>query len=95
MTTLRDYPYWSAETPEDVKTQLRLITNLRKDDITQISNLTNIFIGGRKVGKIPSASNDVTAIDRIGDFNVTATYAYYLINNSGTAEWRRVAVGAW
>jgi hypothetical protein len=95
MTTLRNYPYWTAENLQDVIEQLRLITSLRKDDISVIQNLTNIFISGRKVGRVPSASNDVIDGDKIGDFNVTATYAYFLIDNAGTGEWRRVAVGSW
>lgn len=97
MTTLvsfKDYPYWPAETQEDVKQQLREITSVRKEDITQIGNLVNIFMQGRKVGKIPSASNDVTANDKVGDFNIDASFAYFLVDNAGTGVWRRVAVGS-
>jgi hypothetical protein len=35
----------------------------------------------------------VLSTDNVGDFNVTSTYAYFLINNSGTNEWVRIAVG--
>lgn len=93
MTTLKEYPYWPAETLDDLKSQIRDITNTRKDDISQIQNLTNIFVSGRSVGRIPSSSIDVIDGDRVGDFNVNSTFAYYLINNAGTAEWVRVAVG--
>lgn len=95
MITFKDYPYWGPEKEEDVKEQLRQICNTRKDDISQIRNLVNVFVSGRKVGKIPTGSADVSSTDRIGDFNVTASYAYYLIDNAGTAEWRRVAVSSW
>lgn len=92
--TFDAYPYWPAETLQDVKDQLRQITSLRKKDITFIDNLQNIFVNGRKVGRIPSSSADVLVQDKVGDFNVTASFAYYLIDNSGTPAWRRVAVGA-
>lgn len=95
VTSFKDYPYWAAETLEDVKNQLRQICNTRKDDITQISILNSIFIAGRKVGKIPTASNDVVATDRIGDVNYDADYFYILIDNSGTPEWRRASLGSW
>lgn len=95
MTTLKDYPYWAAETLEHVKDQLGQICHIRKDDITQVQNFTSIFVTGRKVGKIPSASNDVSPTDRLGDMNYTASYLYILIDNSGTPEWRRFTAGSW
>lgn len=95
MTTLKDYPYWAVEKEGDVKEWLRQVSNIRKDDITQIQNLTNIFVSGRKVGKIPTGSADVAATDRIGDVNYDASYYYILVDNSGTAVWRRIALGAW
>ncbi len=95
MTTFKDYPYWEALTDKDVRDQLQQITHIRKDDITFINNLTSIFVGGRKVGKIPSASNDVASTDRIGDQNYDENYLYILINNSGAAEWRRASLGSW
>lgn len=95
MTTFKDYPYWEATNEQDVRDQLQQITHIRKDDITQIQNLPNVFVGGRKVGKIPTSSADMAATDRIGDQNYDANYLYILINNSGTAEWRRASLGSW
>ncbi len=92
---LKDYPYWGAETLEQVREQLRLITSIRKDDITQFTNLTSVFGGGRKVGKRPTSRTDVTAEDKVNDVNWTPTYLYILTDNSGTAVWRRVALGSW
>lgn len=96
MSIFKDYPSGITKTLDELREQFRLVCNIRKSDITQINNLTSAFVGGRKVGKVPSASNDVVAaLDKIGDFNVTKDYAYYLIDNAGTPEWRRVAVGSW
>ena len=90
----KDFPYYPVNNIEDVKRTITQITNTRKDDIDQIGNLTNIFIQGRSVGRVPSSSTDVIAGDKIGDFSVTTTFAYFLVNNAGSGEWRRVAVGA-
>lgn len=90
MTTLKDYPYWSAESENDTREQLRLICNIRKDDITQIQNLQNIFIGGRLVGKIPANSADVTATDRIGDVSRDNSNTY-ILQNAASPQWIKYA----
>ena len=95
MITFKDYPYWSAETLEEVRTQLRQITNIRKDDITQIWNISSQFIMGRKVGRIPTSSANVIDGDRVGDVNWTTSFFYILVDNAGTATWRRVALSSW
>lgn len=91
----KDYPYSFDQTPEKVVEQVRVITNTRKDDISEIANLINIFVTGRKVGKVPTASNDVVPEDRVGDINYTTSFLYILVDNAGTATWRRVALGSW
>lgn len=89
------WPNLKFRTLEGCIEMLQFISRQRDSDITDWNNLQNIFVNGRKVAKIPTGSADVSATDKIGDFNVTSTYAYYLIDNGGTAAWRRVAVGAW
>lgn len=89
------YPQVVENTIEDHTYFLKQISRLRQEDVQEFTNLQNTFLAGRKVNKIPSASIDVIQTDRVGDFNVTTDYAYYLINNSGTAEWRRVSVVSW
>lgn len=80
---------------ESVVKTLRFMLRTRAEDISATDNLTQKYILGRRVGRIPSSSADVIDGDKLNDFNVTATYAYFLINNAGTAAWRRVAVGSW
>jgi len=94
-TPFGDYPYWIPETLDDVKLQLQDITRTRKDDIALIQNLPNVFISGRKVGRIPTSSADVISGDKIGDFNYDIDYIYILVNNAGTGVWRRAALGSW
>lgn len=94
-TSFKDYPYWEAESEADVRTQLRQICNIRKDDISTIGNLPNTFIAGRKVGKIPTSSADVAETDRVGDINYDADYLYICVLDTGSAEWRRIALGSW
>ena len=91
---MQPYPELKSEEPKDIAKVIKEITRERDSDVTDFTNLTSIFIRGRKVAKVPSASNDVVATDRLGDFNATATYLYILIDNSG-AEWRRVALASW
>ena len=83
-------------TPTDDKELLEFckdISRKREKDVQDFDNLTNIFISGRKVAKIPSSSSDVTG-NNIGDFNYDSDYLYVCVNNSGNAAWRRVAIGA-
>lgn len=97
------YPNIKNLTPSDVKGKaiekvievIDFVTRQRVQDVREWDNLPQRFILGRKVGRVPSSSADVIAGDKVGDFNVTATYAYFLIDNGGTAAWRRVAVSSW
>lgn len=92
----KDYPYWNTESLEELREQLRQITNIRKEDITVISQITSSFVSGRKVGKIPTSSADVDADkDKVGDINYTASFLYILVDNAGTPAWRRVALSSW
>lgn len=92
---MRTYPTLVDKSLNGVVAVLQFITRQRMEDVNEYNNLNQRFILGRKVGKVPSASADVSDGDKVGDFNVTASYAYFLIDNAGTAEWRRVAVGSW
>lgn len=80
---------------EDMLSFVRYICRTRDDDVTESANYPNVFIRGRLVGKIPTGSADVDSTDKIGDINFTDDYMYVLVDNSGTAEWRRVALGTW
>lgn len=90
---LREYANLGVDTEKDRTEVLRDIVNIRKDDIIQAKNLPQTYILGRKVGRIPASSADVIAGDKVGDFNVTLTHAYYLIDNAGTGTWVRSTVG--
>ena len=92
---MKIYPDYNPDNAKELPRIVRFIQQERKNDVNDFTNLNNRFISGRKVARIPSSSADVIRGDVVGDFNVTDTYAYFLIDNSGTAEWRRVAVGSW
>lgn len=89
------YPILKDATVNGIFEWLKYVVRARTDDVQEFNNLPNIFISGRKVGKIPSASNDTTPEDKIGDVNYSATFLYILVDNSGTATWRRVALSSW
>lgn len=82
-------------TADDVRELLQEIVRERRLDISDFNNLQNRFISGRKVNKIPAGASDVVSTDKVGDFNYDASYIYVLVNNSGTAEWRRAALSTW
>lgn len=89
------FPMWNFKTLDDALKMLTFIVRERQTDVVEYVNLQQRFMAGRKVGRVPSAGNDVTADDKLGDFNVTTTYRYDLVDNSGTAEWVRSAVATW
>ena len=92
---MNDYPSLSPDTPGTIEEILRIIVRERTIDVRDFNNLQNRFMSGRKVGKVPSGSLDVDTSDRVGDFNYTNQYFYLLVDNSGTAEWRRIALASW
>jgi len=91
---MNPYPQFVENTLDNHTNVLRNICRERQIDSKDWSNLPNRFLTGRRVAKVPSSSADITD-SREGDFNVTATYAYFCVNNGGTLVWRRVAVAAW
>lgn len=86
---MRDYPKLQDSKPESFKTVLDFITRERGNDITDRNNLPNIFMSGRKVGKVPASSTDIAATDRFGDFNYTTAYMFLCVSDGSTATWRR------
>jgi hypothetical protein len=92
---MREYPQVSKDTLQSHGDALRFIAQTRTKDVQDWNNLPQTFMAGRKVGKVPSSHSDVASTDRIGDFNVTSSYAYFCVDNSGTTEWRRSSLGSW
>lgn len=92
---MKTYPTLAPQSLEDVKTVIRFIVKERVFDVQDFTNLPQIFMSGRKVGKIPSSSNDVSAEDRIGDFNTDKDYLYIVVEDTGNAKWRRIALATW
>ena len=76
---------------KSVTDALLMISRIREEDIIDRNSFPSIFMKGRKVGKVPSASNDVAATDRAGDYNYSTSYFYLFV---GTA-WRRIPLGSW
>jgi hypothetical protein len=92
---MKPYPKFAPESLEDVKTIIMRILDNRPLDIAEFTNLNNVFIAGRKSGKIPSGSADIAISDRVGDISYDANYLYIVIDDAGSAEWRRVALASW
>lgn len=88
---MKDYPYRFR--PEEHHYVLEKISQARKEDIEDWNNLPQRFLMGRKVGKVPSSSGDVSTGDKLGDISIQPDYIYILIDDSGSLEWRRAALG--
>ena len=85
-------PYPKNSTKENVPNNVDIIARLRDQDIIDRNNFPAIFLSGRSVTKIPASHSDVVASDRLGDLNITKTYAYCLVLDGITPKWGRWAV---
>lgn len=92
---MKPYPSLSKKDLAGVVDVVQFIARQREIDIRDWNNLQNIYVLGRKIDRIPSSSMDVEITDRIGDISFQDDYVYYLFNNAGTTEWRRVAAATW
>lgn len=88
------YPQLFSDDTESLLIAVRRIIEERNSDVQNYNNLNQIFMSGRKVGKIPTSSADIAATDRVGDFNYSASYLYLCVDDSG-AKWRRIALASW
>lgn len=91
---MKPYPTLIPKTLEDVISVLIYIVKERRYDVLDFNNLQNVFMSGRKVGKIPASSADIDDTDRVGDFNYDPDYLYIVVDDSGAA-WRRIALSSW
>ena len=89
---MKPFPTLNNSDPKALQNAINQIARIRQDDIGDRNNFPNLFIGGRLVRKVPANSSDITG-SAAGDFTVNASFAYFCINNAGTIEWVRVAVG--
>jgi hypothetical protein len=92
---MKNYPVIDVNNKQSIDELLEFIVKERKKDVDDFNNLTNVFISGRKVGKIPTGATDIDIADRIGDFNYDTSYIYIVVDNGGTAEWRRATLASW
>ena len=92
---MREYPFFEREDLKSISNIIRFVIKERKNDVNDFFNLKNIFMSGRKVGKIPTGASDINIADRLGDFNYDTSYIYIVVDNAGTAEWRRASLASW
>jgi hypothetical protein len=93
---MKQYPSLKDKTLFSVVEMLQYISREREIDVRDWNNLNSTFILGRKVARIaPTGSADILPTDRVGDILFADDYVYYVYNNAGTAEWRRIAAEIW
>lgn len=93
------YPKLNGSTMREIVDWINAVTSERMVDRQEFEGLPNILIRGRNRTLLsnratPSSSTDVVSTDAEGDFMVTTTYLYILVNNSGSYVWRRVALSS-
>jgi hypothetical protein len=91
---MKIYPQVIKDNIQEHTNVLKQIARLRQEDVQEFTNLTQVFISGRKVGKIPTSSADITPSDRVGDFSFDPDYIYIVVDDGG-AVWRRATLGSW
>lgn len=92
---MKQFPIMTLRTNDDLFVLGRYILKERANDINDFNNLENIFMRGRKVGKVPTGSADISTTDRIGDFNYDDSYLYLVVDSGGNAVWRRIGLSTW
>lgn len=60
------------------------------------NDLTSFFVLGRlRIDRdAPANSADIQGSDTLYDIVLKSDYVYYLVNNSGSLEWKRVALSS-
>lgn len=88
-----------SPTIQDIENWCNTVTRLREEeDLSDFLNLQNVFMAGRKVGKIPTSNSDTSVDDREGDFSFSSdgTSLYVVVNASGTIKWGKISIDtAW
>lgn len=92
---MRLYPSLSNSDPKTLKDALNFIARERQLDIVDRNNFPNIFVGGRKVGKVPAGSTDIATTDQEGDINYDSEHAYFAVNVGSTLTWLRASLSTW
>ncbi len=84
---MKTYP----NTPEKTTDLLKFIIRERNNtDVDAFNNLPQVFVSGRKVGKIPANSGDVSVTDVLNDVNWDDQYIYILTTDAlGDPAWGR------
>jgi hypothetical protein len=88
---MKPFPKMQDRTLQEVVKVMEYITKERRNDVADFDNLKNVFMSGRKVGKIPTSPTDIDVTDRVGDFNYDPDYIYLCVDDGG-AEWRRTSL---
>lgn len=87
---MQSYPKHITSDPKDIEYNLRIISRIREEDITDRNTFDSIYMRGRKVGKIPVAYNDIISSDRVGDFNYDENYFYLCVQSGSIAIWKTI-----
>lgn len=91
--TAKSWPVLKGDTPSEIYNWVQEVTRSREEDIGDFDQLPELYMRGRKVGKIPTNADDVTDEDQPADFNYDANYYYLLVETApNTVKWARWSI---
>ncbi len=77
---------------KDIAGWIRDTTRERQIDLQDYNNQ----VSGNPIvfSTIPASSTDTSGSEQVGDISVNTTHLHVVVDNAGTLEWRRVAIGS-
>lgn len=69
---------------------IRQATRERRIDLRDYNN--QIGCNPKVFTRIPASTSDLLGTEQIGDIAANTTHLYIVVDNSGTLEWRRIAI---
>lgn len=76
---------------EDIQTWIMNATRNRQFDLQDFDKQTT---ENPRIYNAPSSSTDTIGNEKVGDMAADASFLYIIVDNSGTLEWRRVAISS-
>lgn len=73
---------------------VRWIENATRERRTDIDDYNNQVSSNSAIFSAPASSTDMVGTEKVGDIAADSAYFYVVVDDSGTLEWRRVAISS-
>ena len=85
---MKNYPSLNSIFLNDIKEWIDSVTRERRFDVEEFDDIENT---SPRIFDVPSSSSDLNGTEKVGDLAFDDSYLYYVCDNSGTLEWRRIS----